>query len=235
MNCYSVPYNRVVMWEIVPENLIAAMLRAGMNQSQLASAVGVKQPSIGRLISGETKTTRALDQIAAVLGTSPAFLKGQTDDPERSPSDPVALVPVQAANADMVEIAEFNLAYGLGGTYIHDAPAERVMRPFSKVWVRQFTQSPIEQLFWATGSGTSMMPAILDSDILLIDTGQRTPRMWDHVWAIEMHGLGMIKALRPGKEGSMRILSLNPDYPEEVAYDGEMNVIGRVVAIVRKI
>jgi phage repressor protein C with HTH and peptisase S24 domain len=101
--------------------------------------------------------------------------------------------------------------------------------------VRQFTQSPIEQLFWATSSGTSMMPAILDSDILLIDTGQKTPRLWDHVWAIEMHGLGMIKVLRPGKEGAMRILSINPDYPEELAYDGEMNVIGRVVAIVRKI
>ncbi|PTR05190.1 MULTISPECIES: S24 family peptidase [unclassified Novosphingobium] len=235
MNCYSVPYNRSVMWEIVPENLIAAMQRAGMNQSQLASAVGVKQPSIGRLISGETKTTRALDQIAAVLGTSAAYLKGQTDDPQRAASEPMPLAAVAVPNADMVEIAEFNLAYGLGGTYIHDAPVQQVLRPFSRAWVRQFTQSPIEQLFWATSSGTSMMPAILDSDILLIDTGQQTPRMWDHVWAIEMHGLGMIKALRPGKEGAMRILSLNPDYPEEVAYDGEMNVIGRVVAIVRKI
>jgi hypothetical protein len=40
MNSYSLPYNRVFMWEIVPENLIAAMQRAGMNQSQLANAVG---------------------------------------------------------------------------------------------------------------------------------------------------------------------------------------------------
>jgi transcriptional regulator with XRE-family HTH domain len=70
------------MWEIVPENLIAAMQRAGMNQSQLANAVGVKQPSIGRLISGETKTTRALDLIASALGTTPAYLKGETSDPQ---------------------------------------------------------------------------------------------------------------------------------------------------------
>jgi transcriptional regulator with XRE-family HTH domain len=65
------------MWEIVPENLIAAMQRAGMNQSQLANAVGVKQPSIGRLVSGETKTTRALDLIASALGTTSAYLKGK--------------------------------------------------------------------------------------------------------------------------------------------------------------
>jgi hypothetical protein len=40
----------------------------------------VKQPSIGRLISGETKTTRALDLIASALGTTPAYLKGETSD-----------------------------------------------------------------------------------------------------------------------------------------------------------
>jgi phage repressor protein C with HTH and peptisase S24 domain len=80
-----------------------------------------------------------------------------------------------------------------------------------------------------------MMPAILDSDILLIDTTQQSPRMWDQFWAIEMHGLGMIKSLRPAKDGGMRLVSVNPDFRDELAYDGEMNVIGRVVAIVRKV
>lgn len=222
------------MVELIPERLTERRNAAGISQSELARRVGIGQSSASRLEAGGTRNPRQIVQIARILGTTPEYLTGETDDP--LPTTEIKLLaPAVAANSDMVEIAEFNLAYGLGGTYIHDAPAERVMRPFSKAWVRQFTQSPIEQLFWATGSGTSMMPAILDSDILLIDTGQRTPRMWDHVWAIEMHGLGMIKALRPGKEGAMRILSLNPDYPEEVAYDGEMNVIGRVVAIVRKI
>lgn len=222
------------MVDLIPERLAERRIAAGISQSELARRVGIGQSSASRLEAGGTRNPRQINQIARILGTTPEYLTGETDDP--LPTAEIKLVaPAVPANPDMVEIAEFNLAYGLGGTYIHEAPTERVMRPFSRVWVRQFTQSPIEQLFWATGSGTSMMPAILDSDILLIDTGQQTPRMWDHVWAIEMHGLGMIKALRPGKEGAMRILSLNPDYPEEVAYDGEMNVIGRVVAIVRKI
>lgn len=168
------------MWEIVPENLIAAMQRAGMNQSQLANAVGVKQPSIGRLVSGETKTTRALDLIASALGTTSAYLKGETSDPQGNASTeaPVQRLIVEA-NPDAVEIAEFNVSYGLGATYIHDAPAQQTMRTFSRTWVRQFTSAPIDQLFWATSSGTSMMPAILDSDILLIDTTQKSPKMWD--------------------------------------------------------
>jgi phage repressor protein C with HTH and peptisase S24 domain len=45
----------------------------------------------------------------------------------------------------------------------------------------------------------------------------------------------MIKSLRPSKDGGMRLVSVNPDFRDEIAYDGEMNVIGRVVAIVRKV
>lgn len=33
----------------------------------------------------------------------------------------------------------------------------------------------------------------------------------------------------------MRMLSSALDVPEEVAYDGEMTIIGRIVAIVRKV
>lgn len=50
-----------------------------------------------------------------------------------------------------------------------------------------------------------------------------------------MHGMGMIKALRPSKDGGMRMISINADFPEEVAYDCEINVIGGVGAIVRKV
>jgi phage repressor protein C with HTH and peptisase S24 domain len=133
-----------------------------------------------------------------------------------------------------VEIAEFNVACGLGATYIHDDPAHQTMRTFSRTWVRQFTSAPIDQLFWATSSGTSMMPAILDSDILLIDTTQKSPKMWDQFWAIEMHGLGMIKSCARPRMAEW-LVSVNPDFRDEIAYDGEMNVIGRVVAIVRKV
>jgi phage repressor protein C with HTH and peptisase S24 domain len=80
-----------------------------------------------------------------------------------------------------------------------------------------------------------MMPTILDSDVVLIDTSQKTPRLWDQLWAVDMGGMGMIKRLRPTKDGTgMVLVSSNPDVPDETAYDGEMNIVGRVVAIMRK-
>jgi len=207
------------------------------SQSAVARAIGVSQPTIGRLISGSTPETGKLVELARELETTPEYLLGETDDPSPSALGERRLAwnapPVD--KADTVELEEFDVSYGLGGSYIHDVPVTGTKRVFSRSWIRQFTDNPFDALFWATGNGISMMPASLDNDILLIDTMQKTPRMWDQFWAIDMHGMGMIKTLRPGKDGAIRIVSINPDWPEEVAHDGEMSVIGRVVAIVRKV
>jgi transcriptional regulator with XRE-family HTH domain len=222
------------MAEIVGERLERLIDERRLSQSALARMLGISQPSIGRLISGETRESGKLLELARALRTSPEYLVGEVDDPDLVGSL-IAFHAEPATDADIVQLSEFNVAYGLGGSFIHDEPARQVLRTFSRSWVRQFTSAPMEQIFWATSSGTSMMPAILDSDILLIDTTQQSPRMWDQFWAIEMHGLGMIKSLRPAKDGGMRLVSVNPDFRDELAYDGEMTVIGRVVAIVRKV
>ena len=218
------------MWEIVPQNLEIAMARAGLNQSQLAERVGVKQPSIGRLLSGETKTTRALDTIASILGTSAAFLKGETDNPAGNAP------PMPTTTAERsVEVQEIDLAYGMGGTFIDDVPVKANTVRFTREWLRNFTDAKPESLFFARGIGDSMMPTILDSDIVLIDRSQDTMKMNDQIWALSFGGMGMIKRLRAMPDGSLRILSDNANVPEDKAHDEEAFLIGRVVAVVRKI
>lgn len=223
---------------IVPDRLQAALQRRGISGAELARRAGISSSMVGKLTRGEARGSVHIYEIARELGTTPAYLSGDSDDPEDAggmAEHRLAYRGPPVERADTVDLAEFNVAYGLGGSYIHDLPVEARQRTFSRSWIRQFTEADFADLFWATGNGTSMMPAILDSDLLLIDTSQRTPRMWDQYWAIDMHGMGMIKALRPGKDAAMRIMSINPDWPEELAYDGEMNVVGRVVAIVRKV
>lgn len=221
------------------ERLAALRKELDISQEELARRTGSTQPSINRLEGGGTERPRNLVAIARELQCSPEYLLGETDDPSplAGMKDKRLSYGHEPAHksSDLVELAEFDVAYGLGATYIHDEPQRAEMRTFSRAWIRHFTKSPVSKLFWATGSGTSMTPVIQENDLVLIDTDQQTPRMWDHLWAIEMHGMGMIKALRPGKDGAMRIISLNPSFPEEVAVDGEMNVVGRVVAVVRKL
>lgn len=203
----------------------------------MARYIGVSSQAVSKMVLGGTTDSPKLYQIAKFLGTTPEYLTGETDDPSSPPpgghKGPGLAQPQE--KQDVVELQQFDLAYGLGSTFIHDVPVTGVARSFSRAWLRQFTDSPISNLFWANGIGDSMMPTIQDADDVLVDTAQRTPLIWDKIWALEMGGMGMIKRLRPTKDGTgMRLLS-DGGQPEEVAYDGELNVIGRVVAIARKV
>lgn len=164
-----------------------------------------------------------LVQIARVLGTTVDWLLGGTLPNASGYADPEA-----------VEIRQWDITYGMGaGSYV-DLPVTGDMHTFSASWLRQFTSAPPEVLFLAVGTGDSMMPTILDADIVLIDTSQREVRMADKIWAAAYGQTGIIKRLRPMPDGSVKILSDNPNVPPETAYDGELAVVGRVVAIVRK-
>ena len=80
-----------------------------------------------------------------------------------------------------------------------------------------------------------MESTIHESDIVLIDRRQDSPRIADLIWAFAFGEIGMIKRLRPMPDGSVKILSDNPAVPPEVAHDGELHIIGRVVAVVKKL
>lgn len=101
--------------------------------------------------------------------------------------------------------------------------------------MRYITDTPAKHLYWARGQGNSMEPNIGDGDVILIDRSQQTPGFGDLYWAIAYGQTGMIKRLRPMPDGSVKILSDNPNVPPEVAYDGELHVFGRVIAVVRRI
>ena len=219
-----------------------------MSQAALGRAIGVSTTAIWKLVKNEdAQGSKHTHRIAEILGTNPHFLMGESDDPSPAgvadgraayraggPPEPFGQVR-QPSPPSSVDIHELDLAFGMGGGTYMDLPVKSTTHSFSRAWLRNFTDSPFEQLLFARGMGDSMMPTILDADIVLIDTAQQTPRMNDQIWALQMHGLGMIKRLRAGPDGSMKILSDNPAVSDEVAYDGEMQVIGRVVAAVRKL
>ena len=54
--------------------------RHGISQAQLAERVGVSQPTIFKMIHNNKSGSKHLHAVARVLGTSPEFLTGVTDD-----------------------------------------------------------------------------------------------------------------------------------------------------------
>ena len=205
------------------------MDQMGIDQSELARRVGCTPAAINQIVNGKTRQSRYLPKIASRLGVTLAYLMGDTDDPVGTSSND------NDDDDDTVEVNALNVAYGMGGTYIDDDSVEIDKVKFSRSWLRNFTDAPPEMLFVAQGIGDSMWPTIHDTDVVLVDRTERTVRMVDKIWAMSFGEIGMIKRLRPKPDGTMTILSDNPQVPDDRATDGELYIVGRVAAIVRKV
>ncbi|MEJ2410017.1 MAG: helix-turn-helix transcriptional regulator [Novosphingobium sp.] len=63
------------------DRLRAQMALHGLSQAELARRVGISQQTIAHLVSGQAFGSKHIHQIARALGTTPAYLMRETDDP----------------------------------------------------------------------------------------------------------------------------------------------------------
>lgn len=217
----------------IGDRLLECMKSREIGQTQLARRIGVSQQTIGKLTRNESRSSVHLHKIARELGTTAEYLSGETDDPNQGAS---AYLDKKSAleDMDLVPVREIDLNFGMGATYM-DVPVTENIRHFPIDFLRSYTRAKPDQLMWAQGLGDSMNPTIADQDLLLIDCSQQNLSLADKIWAVAFGEVGMIKRLRPKPDGSIEILSDNPNVPNDQAVDGELHILGRVVAIVRKI
>lgn len=130
-------------------------------------------------------------------------------------------------------VPELELGYSMGGGSVFTDYRQRGIVPFQRDWLRGFMRGTFADLFVARGEGDSMTPTLLDGDIVLIDTAQKSIMSQDRIWALSYGDLGMIKRVRRLPGGTYRIMSDNPSVEPIEASDGEMHVVGRVVWIGR--
>jgi len=217
---------------IAADRLRERMQLLDISQAELARRVGIKQPSIFKLLSGTVRSSAHLHAIARELETTPEYLSGATDDASAG-YVPVPSTDTVASELGLVPVPEIDLRYGMGATNL-EVPVTTTVRHFSRDWIRIYTGASPDHLYFAQGIGDSMAPTILDSDLLLIDASEQTLRLADKIWACAYGNSGMVKRLRQMADGSVKIMSDNQSVRDEIAYDGELHVLGRVVAIVRK-
>lgn len=210
------------------------MKEHGLSQTELARRVGVTQGAISLLIKGGSSGSRYLHRIARELNTTAAYLSGETDDPSEG-ALPVPTADSIAEQLDAVMIPEVQIGFSMGGGSFQEEWPVVQMVPFSRSWLRGLTTSAADQLMVARGDGDSMMPTILDQDLVIIDRSQNTPRQQDRIWAMTYGGMGMIKRLRGLPDGTYQINSDNKEVTPIHAVDGEMQIVGRVVGVVRRI
>lgn len=214
----------MVPMAVTGKRLEKAMENRGFDQSGLARAVGVSQATINRIVLGKTANSRLLPRIATELGVSLPWLLGMSDDAGQLPA------PLTLNDDDEVEVEMLDLAYGMGGAFL-DTHIEIEKKRFPLSWLRRYTDSPAHLLAFARGVGDSMWPTIHDQDDVLIDRGKTRleDELADRIWCAVFGDIGMIKRLRRLPNGTVKIMSDNPQVSDEIAADGELHIIGRIV------
>jgi phage repressor protein C with HTH and peptisase S24 domain len=228
---YAFDYSLGMTKTVLARNIIALRKHLGVKQDEFAEMIGTAQANVSKWENGKTApesvNLATLAELAGVPGKD--FVAKDWTPPVGKPEEAAPKV-----DGDTVDIREWDYAYGMGGGTFLDLPVTGDTHQFSRSWLRQFTHAPPTHIFLARGTGDSMSPTILDSDVVIIDTSERVIRTGDKIWAITYGEVGLIKRVRPMPDGNFKLLSDNQVVDAETAYDGEMNVVGRVVAVIRK-
>ena len=205
--------------------MLALVDYTGLSAAEVARRAGLAATTIQRPIKGTADTRISQRTIEKLHEAFPKF-------PGWSRAGAAALA--SFAEPDLVPVREIDLSYGMGATYL-DVPITEEVHHFPRAWLRRYTRSAPDKLFFAQGIGDSMEPTLHDSDLLLIDTDQRQLTSADRIWVLTYADCGMIKRLRPVPGGGVEVWSDKKEVSPFTAYDGEIEIIGRVVAVQRKL
>ncbi|CDO35022.1 S24 family peptidase [Novosphingobium sp. KN65.2] len=140
-----------------------------------------------------------------------------------------------AAEHGIALIEEVDVAFGLGGTYLEGEPEVLGLVPFKADWLHDLFRGSLTHLKVVRGKGDSMQPTIMDGDIVLIDTAHRRIDEQDRIWAVAYGDIGMVKRVRITSRSSVMLMSDNQVVSPIEAVDDEMQVLGRVIWIGRRI
>lgn len=197
----------------------------------IADRAGVDPGTLQKKLTGQDHnrlSQRTLEKLQAAYPGFPGWTETKVGE-GRLPykSEPVAM--------DMLSIPMLELGYGMGGTFLDAVEPGEVMRQFPRDFIRMLTSAPASQLCWSHGIGDSMDPTIGDRDVILIDLSRDAIRMNDQIWALAVSGIGMVKRVRIEPGGQIVLKSDNAKVADYPVGEDELTVIGRVIAVVRRI
>lgn len=227
------------------DRLNFAMEKAGFSQAGLAQAINVSQPSIWKLTTGKSQSSRKILEIAEALEVDPVWLTTGAGEPypQLSPSETQVRtsnvgkeIPVSTWDSgtpiddDEVEVPFLkDIEFACGDGAYSDADYNGYKLRFSKSTLRRIgAKSDGSDVICFPARGNSMEPILPDGSTVGVITSDK--RIDDgKIYAINQDGWKRIKLLyRTGPE-TLTIKSYNAEeYPDETAALSNVEVIGRV-------
>lgn len=228
------------------DRLNHAMSLAGMSNSRLGEIVGMSQPSIWKLTSGKSVTTRKLVEIASALDVRPEWLSTgegpmRRDSLSRKVAETDQIPPKNhwgkvepwdshtPIRDDEVEIPFLkDIEFACGDGRINDEDYNGFMLRFSKSTLRRVgANSDGSGVLCFPAAGDSMEPVIPDGTTVAVNTNDK--RIVDgKIYAINEDGWKRIKQLYRTGSDTISVRSFNTSHPPEDKPLEKVEIIGRV-------
>ena len=209
------------------ERLTSLMYEKGISQAELARLIGIKQPSVFKILSGETRNPKKILEIATALNVDPHWLKTGEGDPDPSYRI-VEVSEPQNPNTVRIDILDVEASAG-NGAYLSPTEQGLLSQEFNLTFFRQqFGRADAKYLKLITVKGDSMAPTLESGDLLYVDISENYFAA-DGLYVFTFDGQTFIKRLQKvGKE--MLVISDNPTYKEwTFTQDDDVFIHGRVV------
>ena len=209
------------------ERLTSLMNEKGISQAELARLIGIKQPSVFKILNGETRNPKKILEIATVLNVDPHWLKTGEGDPDPSYRI-VEVSEPQNPNTVRIDILDVEASAG-NGAYLSPTEQGLLSQEFDLTFFRQqFGRADAKHLKLITVKGDSMAPTLESGDLLYVDISENYFAA-DGLYVFTFDGQTFVKRLQKvGKE--MLVISDNPTYKEwTFTQDDDVFIHGRVV------
>jgi len=207
--------------------LRAKMASLDMSESELSRRCGVPQPTINRILSGESSSPRksTVEPLARALKVSPDWLLFGGDD-SRSNGSP--------SETDYALIPQYKAHGSCGDGYLNDHVEVTEGLVFKRDWLARMKAKP-ENLRIIYAEGDSMEPYVFEGDVVLFDSSKIEPKDRQAYVIRRPDGGISIKRMIQQMSGAWMIRSDNGDkakYPDEMLSENalhEIPILGRVI------
>ena len=215
------------------ERLENLMTEKGLSQAALARMIGLKQPSVFKIVSGQTLNPKNILEIANVLGVNPHWLKTG----EGSPDSDVLVFTSEKDNEHIlrVDLLDVELAAHRSGIINQEYPDVISSIFFTHEGVKRILgRTTTDGVYMFKVPTDSMSPTITQNDIVFIDTNVKE-YIGEGVYSFNLNGETYIKRLQRLPTGVIMALSDNPLYhPFEIteALFDTAEIIGKFIKTV---
>ena len=155
------------------ERLTSIMSEKGLSQAELARMTGLKQPSVFKIVSGQTLNPKNIVEIATALGVDVNWLKTGEGEAEITP--PIRIVESytpMTENTVRIEILDIEASAG-NGVFLTRAEQGLLAQEFDLDFFREkFGRKDGKNLRIIHVKGDSMEPTLESGDLLYVDVAE---------------------------------------------------------------